>query len=302
MKKIFAALLVSMMLTTVAQAGEVEVIGKGVDTNSAVRNALRAAIERELGLIVDSKTRTKNHQLIETEIRTDSNGFVENYEIISEQQLNGIYEVVVRANVQSDRLRSAIMSKLQKKSLIETTMGDPRILVRAVDESGRDLFDVENEFIAAFKSQGFSRLIDGAKADRADFIAKIVVNEKTISARLVGVTGGEVLCTENFEIQQRMFTDTRQWALQNAARYLAQAALEHAAQLERHVTVRIETPSVNRNELIERLKTLDGVNDVFVRSLIELDVNCDGTAADLAKLLEREGIVIRELGSELIKI
>lgn len=302
MKKFFSAMLISAMIFSTAEAGEVETLGRGVDEHSAVRNALREAIEQELGLIVDTKTRTKNYQLIEKEIHTESSGFIESYEIISERQINGIFEVLVRANVQSDRLRSAITSRLQKKALIEATMGDPRILVRAVDETGRELFDVENEFIAAFQSQGFGRLLDSAKSERADFIAQVVMSDTSISARLVGVNGGEIICTENFEIKTRMFTDTRQWALKNAARYLAQAALEHAAQLEQHVTLVLTTPRIDRNGLIEMLKAFDGVNDVFVRSLNELDVNYDGTAAELAKLLERDGVVIRELGSESIKI
>lgn len=300
MKKFFTALLASMLLVSIAEAGEIETIGHGIDSDSAVRNALRAAIEQELGAIVDSRTLTQNHQLIELEIKTASSGFVESYEVLSQQIVNGIYEAVVRANVRSEKLRAAVMSKLQKKHLVETTMDDPRIKVLAVDPNGNELLDVENEFIAALQSQGFSRMI--INTDDADYIANILVDGSKVAARLLGANSGEVIYSQTFGINRRLFTDTRQWALKNVARLLATAALEHAAQIEQHVKILIEAARIDRNALASRLKTFDGVNNVFVRNLNELDVNFDGTASDLATLLERDGFVIRELSSELIKI
>ena len=71
MKKLFAALILFMTVTT-AEAGTVETVGSGIDQQSAIRSALRQAIELELGLFVDSRTRIKNHQLIENEITRSS--------------------------------------------------------------------------------------------------------------------------------------------------------------------------------------------------------------------------------------
>lgn len=300
MKKFLTALLLSTMLATSAHAGVVETSGRGIDQQSAVRAALRQAIEQEIGAVVDSQTRIKNHQLIEEEIRLKSAGFIEGYEIISTRQINGIFEVNVRTNVRSKELRAELMTLLEKKSIVETAMDDPRIKIIAVDEHDNQLFDVENEFMKAMQNQGFSRMI--SDADDADYIARIVVNDKTISARLIGAASGEIICVETFEVRQRMFTDTRQWAINNAAQRLAKAALERAAQLEQHITVEIETPSIDPTTFINRLKAIEGVSGVFRRSLNEFDVNFDGTASSLAEALEREGFAIRELSSTVIKI
>ena len=299
MKKFLTALIISTMLATSAQAGTVETSGRGIDQQSAIRAALRQAIEQEIGAVVDSQTRIKNHQLIEEEIRLKSAGFIEGYEIISMHQSNGIFEATVRANVRSEQLRAELMTLLEKKSIVETAMDDPRIKVIAVDERGNQLFDVETEFMKALKNQGFSRMI--SDADDADYIARIVIDDRTISARLIGSTSGEIICVETFEIRQRMFTDTRHWAIKNAAQRLAKAALEHAAQLEQHIVISIES-TVDPNQLLERLKSIVGVSGVFRRSLNEFDVNFDGTASALSAALEREGFIIRELSSTMIKI
>ena len=299
MKKFLTAIIFFVMVST-AEAGTVETLGQGIDQRSAIRAALRQAIELELGLFVDSRTRIKNHQLIENEIITNSAGLIESYEIISENQHDGMYEVKVRSNVRSEKLRAELMTRLQKQSLVELNMNDPRIKVVAVDQNGNELIDVENEFIKALRTQGFNRLILNA-AD-ADYIADIKINEAVIAARLVNAVSGEIICAETFAKQRRMFTDTTPWAINNAARLLANAALEHAAQLEQHVTLIIVTPTIEINPLIERLKNISGVNDVFRRNAVEFDINFDGTASDLATALEREGIVIRALSSSMIKI
>ena len=291
-----------LMLATgsMVEAGMVETTGRGIDRQSAIRAALRQAIETELGTYVDSRSRIKNYQLIEQEIVLNSAGFVEGYEILSESQLNGIYEVMVRANVQSEKLRAELMSRLQKKSLIETTMDDPRIKVRAVDAGGFQLIAVENEFIKALRGQGFNYFVEDM--DNADYVADIVVSDDVIAARLVNAVDGKIICAETFEKQKRMFTATDRWAITNAARVLAKAALENAAQLEQHVTLIVLSPTVDVNALLDRLKGMSGVHDVFRRSLIEFDINFDGTADDLARALEREGMSIRELSASTIKI
>ena len=52
-------------------------------------------------------------------------------------------------------------------------------------------------------------------------------------------------------------------------------------------------------------KSFDGVNDVFVRQMsanVEIDVNFDGTAADLVQEIERAGYKVRSFSSNLIVI
>ena len=298
--KIFLTALIFFLTISTVEAGMIETIGRGIDQPSAIRAALRQAIEHEIGLFVDSRSRIQNHQLINEEITTNSAGFIEGYEIISERQVNGVFEVKVKANVRSEKLRADLMTRLQKKSIVETNMNDPRIKVRAIDANGNQLIDVENKFIKALRAQGFNRLI--IDADRADYIADITVNDAAIAARLVSATTGEIICAETFDNKKRMFTDMRDWSIKNAARILANAALEHAAQLEQHITLIIVTPTVAVEPLMARLKNISGVNDVFRRSLNEFDINFDGTATVFAEELKRAGLSILELSASTIKI
>lgn len=297
MKKFFSIglMLASMLMSSTVDAGSIEAFGRGIDQASAIRSALRAAIEEEIGVLVDSKTIVKNHQTIENEIVLKSSGFIEGYEILSSRMLNGVYEVRLLANVRSDQIRSTLMSALEKKTLVETTMNNPRLKVIAQDDRGNELIEVENEFIAALKSQGFERLIDSE--DRADYVVQIMIKDTTAGARIVDAGGG-IIYAQTFDLRRRMFSDTRTWAIKNAARILANAALEHAAKLEQFITIIYSDPDLD----LSRIRSIDGVNGVFRRTLTEVDVTYDGSASDLASALERAGFSILELNAAIIKI
>ena len=350
MKKIISALftvLVIFITSSLSYAGEVIMTGQGSTVESAIHNAMRLAIEKETGAIVDSQTYTKNHQLIEDNILLKSRGFIESYEIIRQTQHNGIIEVEIKANVRHEELKTSLMSILQKKSLVETNMNDPRIAVIAFDDLGNEYADVENEIINGLQNQGFSRLIDMKQLDSSlkmrlnntaedsslrqaltnqfhiDYV--VVVNVKTsqgrrvaatLATRMIGVNTGEIIYAGSFTGNSRMFTNnTIDGAIQNASKRAAQAisnaALNKAAQLEQHITIIVTKNTINNfggsvKKINERLKNIRGVSRLFMRSLnngnAQLDINFDGTAAEFATELNRQGFNVIEINSEYIKI
>ena len=345
---LIASLVFNVFNVSAVYAGQVQVTGQGTTKESAIHNAMRLAIEKEVGIMVDSRTYTQNYQLINSAIYTKSSGYIESYEVIRTDIIDGLYEVEMIANVRSDELRTHLMDRLQKQALVETNMNDPRIAVVAIDDTGAEYAEVENEIINAMHNHGFSRLVDLNQLDSSlkmriksaandstlrqalsnqfhvDYL--IFVNIKTynansrptanLAARMMSVNTGEIIYSGSFIGNARMFTNNNisgaiQMASRRAAQAISTAALKQAAQVEQHITLLITKSTMDyygRNIVIlnERIKSIPGVNNVFVRSLsngvAEVDVNFNGTTTEFAVELERNNIKVIELNSAYIKI
>ena len=95
-----------------AEDGElVKVCGKGTGTDKteALKDAYRDAVERAVGLYVDAEQMMKNEKLVTDQILTQSNAYIEKYEIASENKsANGLVTVNILAEVR----KSALTKKL----------------------------------------------------------------------------------------------------------------------------------------------------------------------------------------------
>lgn len=88
------------------------VIGQGKTIDDAHTNALRSAIEQSFGAFISSKTQILNSKLLNDEIVSISNGNVQKYEIISDNQLpDGSYVSTIRATVSIEKLTTFCSSK-----------------------------------------------------------------------------------------------------------------------------------------------------------------------------------------------
>lgn len=151
-----------------AEAAAVTATGQGADERSALHAAMRAAVEQEVGVYVDSRTRIENYRLLSDSVYTKSEGYIDHYDILSHDVLGGVHTITIRADVSSERLRAGALSRLQKKALIGANLEDPRIGVFAVDSAGETYPSLENALAAALLREGFSRVIDlGQAADAA---------------------------------------------------------------------------------------------------------------------------------------
>ncbi len=66
---------------------------------AALADALRRAVEKGVGVLVISDTRTKNYLLASDAVRTSSDGFVRDYRILDEGLDSGAYRVKIEAQV-----------------------------------------------------------------------------------------------------------------------------------------------------------------------------------------------------------
>lgn len=344
LKKFFTGLiLVAAIIGGNAEAVQVE--GRGSTEHSAIHNAMRAAIEQELGAHVDSKTLVQNHQVISDEIALSSDGFISGYKIISKRVENGIHVVTIDATVNSEEINTRLMSKLQKKILVNTNADSPRVAVIAYDNFGNEYPEIENEILAALERQGFTRTFDLDRLDAAvkqrianenspalvkmlanDFhidylvLSRLNVNKNNaraanLSSRLISVNTGEIIYSGNSNSNVGMFTaNAENVAIKQVATRagyeISQAALNSAAQIEKHITLLITPNTLEKmggtvTAASNRVKNFSGVNDVYVRQMnsgLELDLDFDGTASDLVIELERAGFKILEMKSDFVKI
>ena len=117
-----------MILSATAFAKNVTVTGRGMTPTDAENDALRAAVENTVGILVDSQTLVQNSMLIEDNIYTQSRGFVNNYEVIRRQQVGDIWQVTINADV-DDQPNSKLMNELTRLGIINVQLRNPKIAV-----------------------------------------------------------------------------------------------------------------------------------------------------------------------------
>ena len=84
---------------------EVQSTGHGMDRPSALSDALRQAISQACGTYVQATTKVENYMTLEDAIVTNTNGYIQSYQITSEKKNGNDYEVSVTAKVSIDPLK-----------------------------------------------------------------------------------------------------------------------------------------------------------------------------------------------------
>ena len=147
MKK-FAIVLFALMMIFCAQvsAKTVTVTGTGLTPTEAENDALRAAVENTLGVLVDSQTLVQNSMLINDQIYTQSRGFVNDYHVLSRDQPN-----------------SKLMSELTRLGIINVQLRNPKIAVYVPEQHlnyGVGGSGGETAIVKALINAGFSNVVE----------------------------------------------------------------------------------------------------------------------------------------------
>jgi hypothetical protein len=143
--------------------GSDTLIGK----DRAIKDALVKAVEQAVGIMVSSETRVQNFQLLNDEIFTKTEGYVQNYKILNENQGINVYEVTIQASVAT----GPIKEKLDALGLLLRQVGKPRIMILVAEQNiGKqqyhywwgyqrgeqaDLTITENTIMDRFREKGF---------------------------------------------------------------------------------------------------------------------------------------------------
>ena len=117
---------------------EIVVGGIGRDSDSALKNAFKAAVQQALGSMIDTKTMVENDEVVSDKILSHSGGYVVEYEMLGEPKTeDGLVTVRIKAQVAQKQLMAKMVDEgivLQEdtsgsfdiKAKVYTTVQDQR--------------------------------------------------------------------------------------------------------------------------------------------------------------------------------
>ena len=130
--------------------------GVGNTYEEAKHNAFKEAIEHQVGVVIASERESYNEKLIKNEILAYSSAFVDEYKIISQQNIGNKIQVVVDVKLSLLRLSDRILSKgkdsknlegakhnNQYKSFLENKNNGDRILASVLNDYPRRAYDIK---------------------------------------------------------------------------------------------------------------------------------------------------------------
>jgi len=153
-------LAVCIMLTACASTSKsdnyIRTTGIGNTYEEAKHNAFKEAIEYQVGVVIASERISYNDTLIKDEILAYSSAFVDEYKIISQQNIGNKIQVVVDVKLSLLRLSDRILSKgkdsknldgakhnNQYKSFLENKQNGDRILASVLNDYPKRAYDIK---------------------------------------------------------------------------------------------------------------------------------------------------------------
>lgn len=173
MKKAVTLLTFALVLlfSSFALAKTVTVAGMGSTASEAENDALRNAVERSVGVLVDSQTMVEKNVVLNDQIYTQSRGFIRNYSVIDRIQSISGWTVTVEADV-DDTPDSKLMTELTRLGIIDMQLRNPKIAVYIPEQHLRYRVPdpaAETAVIKVFVDAGFTNMIQASpKLARVD--------------------------------------------------------------------------------------------------------------------------------------
>lgn len=204
----FSKIITAQPATQIVMAKGVATIfndDKGLARDQAVNDALRKAVEQALGTFVQASTLTQNYMLVEDNILSWTNGYVQSYQITNEGTVDlSTYEVTVQAVVQLSDLKSDWESV---QNLINR-MGNPRLMFMITEQNigestnwanylSVDMNMTETTLLNKFIENGFE-CVDPATVRqnlKQDQAAAILQGDTKLAATIAKKLGAEVIIT-----------------------------------------------------------------------------------------------------------
>ena len=135
--------------------GYLRTTGVGNTYEEAKNNAFREAIEYQVGVVIASERESYNEKLVKNEILAYSSAFVDEYKIISQQNIGTKIQVVLDVKLSLLRLSDRILSKgkdsknldgakhdSQYKSFLENKQNGDTILASVLNDYPRRAYDI----------------------------------------------------------------------------------------------------------------------------------------------------------------
>lgn len=239
-KKIAAMTGVLLLPLGLASAAVVTVTGQGGSERSALKAAMRQAIEQEVGVFIDSRSYVQNYRLLNDRIYSQADGYIKSYEVLESSNANGIFTVKIRADVQEQKIAAALGTYAQKKAVVGVNMQDPRVGVMATDAQGARYASLENTVMQGLAAQGFTRLVDIGQLEQS-------LRRRLMAADLTGDASLRNSLTSQFPLDYLVTVQVEK-TVGSMADYINMPGFE---QLQKaNVTVSVRMLNVNSGEVI----------------------------------------------------
>ncbi len=163
---------------TVTAEGVGAVFGndRAIARDQAIQDALRKAVEQAVGTLVSSETMVQNFQTLNDKIYTQTQGYIQNYRILSETPGTNVHQVMIQATVAIGDLEK----DLQTLGFLLGQVGKPRIMILVAEQqigqqyynywwgthrgAQADLNVAENTIMDRFREKGFDVVDHQAQA------------------------------------------------------------------------------------------------------------------------------------------
>jgi len=129
---------IMILSVSVAFGQTVVAVGQGLSRQMAIENAKRSAVEQGVGVLIDSKTKVANFQVLSDKIYSRASGYVTNYNILSEGKTpdGSMYTVTIQADVQT----ASIKSDLRAIGILMAQIGNPRFMAVYMPETRSSMY------------------------------------------------------------------------------------------------------------------------------------------------------------------
>lgn len=125
---------------------------KAIARDNALQDALRKAVEQAVGTMVSAETVVENYQLIRDSILTKSQGYIQNYKVVSESPSAELYQVTISATVALGNLKN----DLSALGILMQRAQKPRVLFMIAEQNiGQQFFIFWWHGKSEFKGQQF---------------------------------------------------------------------------------------------------------------------------------------------------
>ncbi|GAB4369084.1 MAG: hypothetical protein Kow0042_10600 [Calditrichia bacterium] len=193
-----------------ASTDEQEVLARGVGAiiggdqakarDDALSSALRNAVEQVIGTMIQSDVLVQNYQTIEDNIYSRTQGYVQNYQVVSETTKGeNLLEIAIRAVVKKGDLKN----DLEALGVLMSRKGKPRLMV-LIDELNMDrhyyswavdMNTTETEIMNVLLEKGFS-FVDkdvALQKIKKDMVLAALEGDERAAVSIGTETGAEVL-------------------------------------------------------------------------------------------------------------
>ena len=267
----------------------------------------------------------------EITIRADVREELLNTDLMSYMQK----KAVIRANMQDPRIgviivdqngdeypsvENAIITGLQKNGfsrIVDLAQIDASVKYRitnAVFDGEYGLEALNTHFNVDYLVTGYIDMNNNGIPLIEDYpfvgsLNNVVLN---ISVRMLNANTGEIIYAgsadgQSFNLGAKAMQEALKKATAPIVKELSKSAIQKAANPEQHVTILVTNNRLgSMSDAYAFISGIPGVSGVYTRTkqagVMQIDVDYTGTAYDLAQALEREGIAIKEMTSEYIRI